>query len=214
LKNYKLLQFVEKEMNQLKDEINLLKEENANLKEENKMNKNLFCNRQNTMIIGYDNKCNQPVSWNIDKAFIIPSFKECTDLTDMISSTELSIIMSVDVFKYINKFNNFKTFNICRLRNLRWLVDENFNKIFFGENIDIREKNITKTESYRADKNTWFTSNDYLDYGPNCHAQSTQWFYKTSLKKLLHILDECNIKLLWEKSELIGNKSIRELILS
>jgi hypothetical protein len=213
LKNYKLLQFVENEMNKLKDEMNLLKKENAHLKEENKMNKNLFYNSQNTMIIGYDNTCKQPVSWNIDKAFLIPSFKESSDLSDMIRWSELLIIMSIDVFKHINKFNNFKTFNICRLSS-SCFIDENFNKLFFGEYIDIREKNITKIESYRADKNTWFTSNDYLDYGPNCHAQSTQWFYKPSLKKLLHILDECNIKLLWEKSELIGNKSIRELILS
>ena len=50
LKNYKLLQFVEKEMTQLKednaklkDEMNQLKEENKLLKEENKINKNLFC---------------------------------------------------------------------------------------------------------------------------------------------------------------------------
>ena len=37
LKNYKLLQFVENEMNKLKEEMNHLKEENAHLKEENKL---------------------------------------------------------------------------------------------------------------------------------------------------------------------------------
>ena len=110
---------MEKEITQIKEENKLLKEEITQIKEENKINKNLFYKSQNiqdtienTMIIGYDNHYNQPVSWNIDKALLIPSFKESTDLYNMIISTELSIIMSVDVFKHLNKFNNFKTFNL------------------------------------------------------------------------------------------------------
>ena len=120
LKNYKLLQYVENEMNQLKDEMNLLKKENAHFKkemnqikddnikliEENKMNKNLFCNIQNiqdtvknTMIIGYDIEY-MPISWNIDKALLIPSFKESTDLpyakkvANFINSQHKEIIIS------------------------------------------------------------------------------------------------------------------------
>ena len=108
LKNYKLLQFVENEMNKLKEENAHLKEEIAHLKEENKINKNLFCadikdTVESTMIIGYA-ACKQPISWNIEKAFLIPSFIECSDLYQFIINF-YSIIISVDVFKHFNKFD-------------------------------------------------------------------------------------------------------------
>ena len=161
VKNYKLLQYVEKEMNQLKDdniklkeEIKLLKEqnklpkeenklpkeENKLPKEENKINKNIFCSDiqniqdtvENTMIIGYD-ILYKPISWNIDKALLIPSFKECVDLSEqLLKNVDGGIIMSLNIFKHFNKFNNFKTFNIDSLYIIK-LVDENFNKIFLVE---------------------------------------------------------------------------------
>ena len=159
LKNYKLLQYVENEMNQLKDEMNLLKKENAHLKkemnqikddnikliEENKINKNLFCNRQNiqdtvknTMIIGYDIEY-MPISWNIDKALLIPSFKESTDLCKFLQS--YSRIISLDVFKHLNKYNNFKTFTIEHQRCGNF-IDEKFNKILLLAPADVTSPDI------------------------------------------------------------------------
>ena len=111
LKNYKLLQYVEKEMNQLKDEIKLLKEENASLKKEieffKETNKNLFCCNiqiccdiqniqdtfENTMIIGYD-KLYKPILFNVEKAFLI-SFNKCTDLSNVVFT---EVIYSVICF--------------------------------------------------------------------------------------------------------------------
>jgi hypothetical protein len=184
LKNYKLLQFVEKEMNQMKDEIKLLKEENAHLKEEIKINKNLFCSDiqniqdtvENTMIIGYD-ILYKPISWNIDKALLIPSFKECTDLsTYLYNIRDYSIIMSTNVFKHINKFNNFKTFNIDTLCMLK-IVDENFKKIYLVEN----EQNYQMIkDKIQTEQTEWFT-------------HWNMWYNKPNIKNLITILNESNI---------------------
>ncbi len=231
LKNYKLLQFVEKEMNQLKDEIKLLKEENAQLKE--KTNKNLFCcdiqicrNIQNiqdtidnTMIIGYD-KLYKPILFNVEKAFLIPSFNKCTDLSYVLSNIASQIFLSIDVFKHFNKFNNFKTFNLERCS---YLVDEKFDTIYFYNNF---------SSNYDINFHNQLIGSEYNDNGiiyikiRTCKFRSTiQWVHKQNIKKLLNILDECNIKLIINNIECdeilphdqiinIPKKTLKDLILS
>jgi hypothetical protein len=245
LKNYKLLQYVENEMNQLKDEMNLLKKENAHLKkeinllkddnikliEENKINKNLFCNIQNiqdtienTMIIGYDMEY-MPISWNIDKALLIPSFKESTDLCKFLQS--YSRIISLDVFKHLNKYNNFKTFTI-KHHKCGNFIDEKFNKIQLNYN----EPDVIYIQPglpiyngmppcIKSGSTIGTIYNDYIKLLPWI---DNSWFHKQNLKKLLNILDECNIKLMInsigcddKREDLNYNGkriTIRELILS
>ena len=203
LKNYKLLQFVEKEMNQIKDEIKLVKEENAQLKEEmnqikddniklieeNKINKNLFCNRQNiqdtfenTMIIGY-NIYKQPISWNIEKAYLLQSFKELTELINFFPFGQY--IMSVKVFKHLNKFNNFKTFTIDNNTHNKF-IDEKFNGILLHA-----PDNVTSPD---------IKNGMYLNLSGEVKGEYIKlvgkFYHKQNLKKLLNILDECNIKLI------------------
>ncbi len=212
LKNYKLLQFVENEINQLKNEIKLLKddnnkfkndndklkddnnklkEENTCLKEENtclKENKNLFsCDIQNiqniqdtnenTMIIGYTNGFKH-FSWNVDKAHLIPSFNECTELSTIFNCMSIQcIIMTVNVFKHINKYNNFKTFHFESLQHLT-MVDKNFKKIYLLE--------FNHTYHNIKDKiETEWTS------------ECSIWYNKPNLKKLINILNECNINVIY-----------------
>ncbi len=181
LKNYKLLQFVENEMKQLKEENAHLRKEITKLKEENKINKNLFCNDiqniqdtvENTMIIGYD-KLYKPISFNVDKAHLIPSFNECTDLsTYLYNLRDCLIIMSTNVFKHINKYNNFKTFAIDTLCMLK-IVDENFKKIYLVETDENYQmiKDKIQTE--------WF-------------QHWNMWYNKHNLKILINILNESNI---------------------
>jgi len=229
LKNYKLLQFVEKEMNQLKDELTQIKQENAHLKEENKINKNLFCSDiqniqdtvENTMIIGYDTLY-RPISWNIDKALLITSFKECTDLGEYFRTIRTHsnvIIMSSKVFKHFNKFNNFSTFKLLYFD----FVDENFNKICmmhpqgFDSPHNTTYFNVTQNIGTEYnDKGIIYIKLDTAQMGYN------YWFHKQNLKKLLNILDECNIKLYINRydcnevhpSTHHPQKTIRELILS
>jgi hypothetical protein len=199
LKNYKLLQFVENEIKLLKDDNVKIKDDNIKLKEENtilkeeikllkndntylKENKNLFCSDiqniqntvENTMIIGYD-KLYQPISFNVDKAHLIPSFKECTDLSEqLLRKSDCSIIMSLNVFKHINKYNNFKTFAIDSLCMLK-MVDENFKKIYLVETDDNFQmiKDKIQTED-------WF-------------SHWNMWYNKHNLKILINILNESNI---------------------
>lgn len=191
LKNYKLLQFVENEIKLLKDDNVKLKKENAHLREEIKLlkddntylkeNKNLFSNDiqniqdtiDNTMIIGYD-KLYQPISFNVDKAHLIPSFNECTDLsTYLYNLRDCLIIMSTNVFKHINKYNNFKTFAIDTLCMLK-IVDENFKKIYLVETDENYQmiKDKIQTE--------WF-------------QHWNMWYNKHNLKILINILNESNI---------------------
>jgi hypothetical protein len=207
LKNYKLLQFVENEINQLKNEIKLLKDDNDKLKDDNdklkddnnklkeentclKENKNLFsCDIQNiqdtnenTMIIGYTNGFKH-FSWNVDKAHLIPSFNECTELlTYLYNIRDYSIIMSTNVFKHINKYNNFKTFTIDyyghnKLKMLN-IVDENLKKICLLED---HTEIIKKTEQ-----------TDWISNGRN------MMYHKPNLKIFINILNECNINVNFE----------------
>jgi hypothetical protein len=230
LKNYKLLQFVEKEMNQLKDEIKLLKEENTQLRE--KTNKNLFCcdiqicrniqniqdTVENTMIIGYD-KLYKPISFNVEKAFLIPSFNKCTELSRVLPNIASLIFLSIDVFKHFNKFNNFKTFNIDH-RYINYLVDEKFDIMSFSmryhDNINFHNQLI----------GTEYNDNGIiyikLIFGRSINPE---WYHKENLKKLLNILDECNIKLIINNIECdkilphdqtinIPKKTLKDIILS
>jgi hypothetical protein len=211
LKNYKLLQFVENEMKQLKEEnahlrkeIKLLKDDNTNfkdeiklLKEENKINKNLFCSDiqniqdtvENTMIIGYD-ILYKPISFNVDKAHLIPSFKECIDLSEqLLRKSDCSIIMSTNVFKHINKYNNFKTFHIDGLYMLK-MVDENFKKIYLVETEQNYQNNFQMIkDKIQTEQTDWFSHWNF-------------WYNKPNLKILINILNECNINLLCNSDSL------------
>ena len=221
LKNYKLLQYVENEMNQLKDEMNLLKKEmnqikddNIKLIEENKMNKNLFCNRQNiqdtfknTMIIGYD-IYKQPISWNIEKAYLLSSFKEHSEFIGFFPFG--SFIMSLKVFKHLNKYNNFKTFTIDH-RACPKFIDENFNEILLLAPADVTSPDII---------NGGYRNLCGELKGPYIKLVG-KFYHKQNLKKLLNILDECNIKLIIQyvgcdeiRRDIYPDGILRELILS
>jgi|688.fasta_scaffold657950_2 hypothetical protein len=224
LKNYKLLQYVENEMKQLKDEIKLLKEENSYLKEENKINKNLFCSDiqniqdtiENTIIIGYD-ILYKHISLNIDKAFLIPSFKEYTILSDLFNRMRcqgIIIIMSSKVFKHFNKFNNFNTFKLLISDNF---IDENFNEICIKH-----PHGFDNSAYFNVTPNigTEYNDNGTIYIKLNTATSNENWFHKQNLKKLLDILDECNIKLYINRydcnevhpSTHHPQKTIRELI--
>ena len=148
------------------------------------------------MIIGYD-ILHRPTSWNIEKAYLLQSFKECTELVNFFPSGQF--IMSVNVFKHINKFNNFKTFTIeyCRCYNF---IDEKFNKIQllyiqpkviynypFQPICNEMSQNIKESSSIGA---------IYGEYIKLLPCIDNSWFHKQNIKKLLNILDECNIKLI------------------
>jgi hypothetical protein len=203
LKNYKLLQYVENEMNQIKNEIKLVKEENAHLKkemnqikddnikliEENKINKNLFCadikdTVENTMIIGYD-YLYKPILFNIENAYLLPIFNKSTDLRDALGYG-MKYIMSVKVFTHLNKFNNFKTFTINNVIGHR-LIDEKFNEILLYAPDDVTSPCII---------------NGYLNMCGEVKGEyiklAGKFYHKQNIKKLLNILDECNIKLIIE----------------
>ena len=218
LKNYKLLQYVENEMKQLKydntklkeenahlrEEINLLKDDNTNFKEENKINKNLFCNRQNiqdtlenTMIIGFD-IYKQPISWNIEKAYLLSSFKECTELGNFFSFGQY--IISLEVFKHLNKFNNFKTFTTIDYGKSFNFIDEKFNKIQLSYiqpdviyNYPFEPIYNGMSQNIKESSSIGTIYNDYIKLLPWI---DNSWFHKQNIKKLLNILDECHIKLL------------------
>ncbi len=194
LKNYKLLQFVENEMKQLNDKIAILNEENASLKKEidffKETNKNLFYDdiqdtNENTMIIGYDS-IYKPILFNIEKAYLLHNFKKSTDLSDAFNYGQY--IISVDIFKFLNKFNNFKTFSIRS----KWekFIDEKFNKIEFSCMYEYSIPIDDKSE-------LGIIYNDYIKLHPRiCGDKNESWFHKQNIKKLLNILDECNIKLI------------------
>jgi hypothetical protein len=203
LKNYKLLQYVENEMKQLKEENAHLRKEITKLKEENKINKNLFCNRQNiqdtlenTMIIGFD-IYKQPISWNIEKAYLLSSFKECTELGNFFSIGQY--IISLEVFKHLNKFNNFKTFTIDYGKCFTF-IDEKFNKIQLSYiqpdviyNYPFEPIYNGMSQIIKESSSIGTIYNDYIKLLP---SKDNSWFHKQNLKKLLNILDECNIKLI------------------
>ena len=198
LKNYKLLQYVENEMNQLKDEINLVKEENAhlkeeiaNLKKENKINKNLFCTDikdtiENTMIIGYDYQY-KPILFNIENAHLLPRFNRSTELFDALGYG-MKYIMSLKVFKHLNKFNNFKTFTInYKTGSGHKFIDENFNEILLFAPADV-------TSPSGAGENFNISGEIKGEY----IKLIGKFYHKQNIKKLLNILDKCNIKLIIE----------------
>jgi hypothetical protein len=143
------------------------------------------------MIIGFD-ILYKPISLNIDKAFLIPSFKEYTILSELfyrMRSQGNSIIMTSNVFKHFNKFNNFNTF---KLLNSDYFVNENFNKICIEH-----PHGFDNSAYFNVTPNIGTEYNDkgiiYIKL--NTATSNVNWFHKQNLKKLLDILDECNIKL-------------------
>ncbi len=190
LKNYKLLQFVENEMKQLKGENAHLKEEIANLKKENKINKNLFCTDikdtiENTIIIGYD-YLYKPILFNIENAHLLPRFNRSTELSDALGYG-MKYIMSLKVFKHLNKFNNFKTFTIDRTGSGHRFIDENFNEILLFAPDDV-------TSPSGAGENFNISGEIKGEY----IKLIGKFYHKQNIKKLLNILDECNIKLFYQ----------------
>jgi hypothetical protein len=107
--------------------------------------------------------------------------------------------MSVNVFKHINKFNNFKTFTIeyCRCYNF---IDEKFNKIqllyiqpdvIYNYPFEPIYNGMSQIIKESSSIGTIY--NDYIKLLPWI---DNSWFHKQNLIKLLNILDECNIKLM------------------
>jgi hypothetical protein len=193
LKNYKLLQFVENEMKQLKDEIKLLKEENSYLKEEiilvkedNTLLKKEIDNLQtkidnsgieSNILVGYTG-VNNPVycNYNFDK--------ECKSLPQLLYSWNCKILLKLSVFRQLSTYYNFNCVNLndlCRTDNGQMISSINF--------VDelIKPKPIIISS--------------YILY--NGVALSSKIITFPLLDKLINILNECNIKLtLYYKYEL------------
>jgi hypothetical protein len=203
LKNHKLLQFVENEMKQLKDEIKLLKDKIELLKNENtelKINENKLITND-TIVIGCNNLAEVVLS-NI--VTLVPHYNLYDDLGKVFDNwvNLNNIFMTKKVFKHLNKLNKFKTFSIPinRLDNYV-LVDENLFRIdFWVRNLD-NPMRLSYGELYEYNFNLLCTDDKYNHIKQN-------W------KNLLEILDECNIKLLFNNSEKCFDKSLRDLILS
>jgi hypothetical protein len=197
LKNYKLSQFVEKEMSQMKDEINLLKDEIKLLKNENsvlKINENKLITND-TIVIGCLNSGKVVLS-NI--VTLVPNYNSCDDLAEILnsifSSTErINTLMTKKVFNHLNKLNKFKTFNILSMMSNEILIDENLFRI------DLWCYNISG-----SCESTFYTLCKDIKYN----------HIKQNWKNLLDILDECNIKLILKNSEKCFGESLRDLILS
>jgi hypothetical protein len=178
LKNYKLLQFVEKEMNQMKDEIKLLKEENAHLKEKNKLSHDKIESLQtkidnsgieSNILVGYKGQ-NNPVycNYNFDK--------ECKSLPQLLYSWNCKILLKLSVFRQLSTYYNFNCVNLydlCRNDNGQLISNINF--------VDglINPKPIIISS--------------YIVY--NGVALNRIKLTFPLLDKLINILNECNIKL-------------------
>jgi hypothetical protein len=190
LKNYKLLQYVEKEMNQMKEEIKLLKDENKLLKiNENKLITN------DTIVIGCNNSAEIVLSNIIT---LNQYYNSCNDLGHFINNCiKCNIFMTKKVFKHFNKLNKFKTFSIDSImvhNNDFQLIDENLVRIQF---MDYRLR--CNPSEYEKVINTLCTDVKYNHMKQN-------W------KNLLDILDECNIELTINNP--ILNINLRDLIQS
>lgn len=205
LKNHKILQFVEKEMNQMKDEIKLLKDKIESLKNENsvlKINENKLITND-TIVIGCNNLAEVVLSNIIT---LVPHYNLYDDLGKVFDNwvNLNNIFMTKKVFKHLNKLNKFKTFSIpitALCNNNYILVDENLFRIdFWVRNLD-NPMRLSYGELYEYHFNLLCTDVKYNHIKQN-------W------KNLLEILDECNIKLLFNNSEKCFDKSLRDLILS
>jgi hypothetical protein len=208
LKNHKLLQFVEKEMNQIKDEIKLLKDKIESLKNENtvlKINENKLITND-TIVIGCNNLADVVLS-NI--VTLVPHYNLYDDLGKVFDNwlNLNNIFMTKKVFKHLNKLNKFKTFsiNIISIQSNNYvLVDENLFRIDFWvrfNELDDNPRRLSYEEKCAYQFNLLCTDVKYTHIKKN-------W------KNLLEILDECNIKLLLNNSEKCFDKSLRDLILS
>jgi len=107
LKNYKLLQFVEKEMNQLKEENAKLKEEINHLKEENKVSSEKIETLQtkidnsgieSNILVGYTG-VNNPVYCNYNFN------KEYKSLPDFLISCNCKILLKLSVFRQLSTYS-------------------------------------------------------------------------------------------------------------
>jgi hypothetical protein len=209
LKNHKLLQFVEKEMNQMKDEIKLLKDKIESLKNENtvlKINENKLITND-TIVIGCNDLAEVVLS-NI--VTLVPHYNLCDDLAEFIKyiqyTKKTNIFMTKKVFKHLNKLNKFKTFSINKFLEIysnMSLIDENLFRIELWTRITY-DNDLQRRESAKS-----------LMYDFNTLCINIKYNHiKQNWKILLDILDECNIKLTINEPEKCFDKSLRDLILS
>ena len=205
LKNYKLLQFVEKEMNQMKDEIKLLKEENAHLKEEiilvkedNTLLKKEIDNLQtkidnsgieSNILVGYTG-VNNPVYCNYNFN------KEYKSLPDFLISCNCKILLKLSVFRQLSTYYNFNRIDLVELC-------KNDNDIRYRlqiPNIDFVDGNDITDFRYISHKYGTpmeLAINAQKFKKPKPIIIQTNWNKYTFplLDKLINILNECNIKL-------------------
>ena len=214
LKNYKLLQFVENEMNKLKEEMNHLKEENAHLKEENthlKEENKLTHDKIETLqtkidnsgiesniLIGYTG-VNNPVYCNYNFN------KECKSLPLFLESCNCKILLKLSVFRQLSTYYNFNCLDLDQLCKTQHPCHEWISKINFVDGNDItcisylgnrfyseleRISHICKLK-INTPKPIIITSY-YLDNG---QPYSGRKYTFPLLDKLINILNKCNIKL-------------------
>jgi hypothetical protein len=202
LKNYKLLQYVEKEMNQLKEDNTKLKEEIQLLKDDNTLLKKEINNLQtkfdnsgieSNILIGYTGLSN-PVYYNYNFN------KNCNSLAQFLSNCSqnnnicsCNILLTLSVFKQLTTYYSFDSLiledlfiwstrhgNVTSTDATRCLIefaDEKYNKLDFFGNSDIEKLLISR---------------------PIPQNNTVIRLKLSTLIKLINILNECNIKLiLW-----------------
>ena len=198
LKNYKLLQFVEKEMNQLKEENAKLKEEINHLKEENKVSSEKIETLQSkidnsgiesNILVGYTG-ANNPVYCNYNFN------KEYKSLPMFLQSCNCKILLKLSVFKQLSTYYNFNRIDLLELC-------KNYNDVIYRQhipNIDFVDGNdITNfhyiSHKYGTPMELAICAQKFKK--PKHIIIQTSWNKYTFplLDKLINILNECNIKL-------------------
>jgi hypothetical protein len=208
LKNYKLLQFVEKEMNQLKDEIKLLKEENAHLKEENKLTHDKIESLQikidnsgieSNILVGYTG-VNNPVYCNYNFN------KEYKSLPMFLRSCNCKILLNLSIFKQLSTYYNFNDFDLGELCNTyNPPYEEYISTLAFVDGNDITDlyqiSNCQPTEvERRAHEQKLKISTpkpiiiSYY-YKNNGQVGGKKKYIFPLLDKLINVLNSCGIKI-------------------
>ena len=188
LKNYKLLQFVENEMKQLK-------EENAHLKEENKLTYDKIETLQTkietlqtkidnsgieyNILVGYTG-LNNPVycNYNFNKEF--------KSLPYFLLNCNCKILLKLSVFKQLSTYYNFDCVDLDHL--FRNNEGHKIPSINFVDGNDIYHQQKLKISTPKP----IIITSCYVHNGQ--HSNGNTYTFPL-LDKLINILNECNIKL-------------------
>ena len=196
LKNYKLLQFVENEMKQLKDKIAILNEENAHLKEENKLTYDKIetlqtkietlqtkidnCGIEYNILVGYTG-LNNPVYCNYNFN------KEYKSLPCFLQLCNCKILLKLSVFKQLSTYYNFDCVDLnylCKNQHEGYKIPF----INFVDGNDIYHQQKLKISTPKP----IIITSCYVHNGQ--HSNGNTYTFPL-LDKLINILNECNIKL-------------------